>query len=167
MKLVPPPLTQILNYHPHVQAQYAAHTGRLSAFTSQFDMNNEDVRRQFMLAEQLSAGVPRNAIGNWKQPQAEPLLGHHHPGLLHQQHQQLPAYRPMADPTLHEHQVQDALAMYHQHGVNGAAMDYYFATNAAAMGQDHTAHHAAAVAAAAAAMAAASGLFPEPSMAFC
>lgn len=128
-----------------------------------------------MLAEQLGTGIPRSIAGNWKQPQAE-ILGLHHPALLHhqqqqQQHQQhLPVYRPMVDPALalHEHQVHEAMAMYHQHGVNGAAMDYYFAAaNAGAIGQDHQAHHAAAVAAAAAAMAAASGLYPEPNMAYC
>lgn len=158
---------QILNYHPLVQAQYLANTCRLSPLTSQFDMNNEDVRRQFMLAEQRSAGfAPHGIIGDWKQPQPEQLLGLHYPGLVHQQ--QLPAYRPLVDAAvaLQEQQVHEAMAMY-QHGANGASLDYYLAAaNVSGTGHDHHAH-AAAVAAAAAAMAAASGLYPEPNMAFC
>ena len=166
---------QVLNYHPEVQAQYTAGTCRLSPLTSQFDMNNEDVKRQFMLAEQFSGPIgsgPHSAT--WKQQQ---FIGGVPSSAVMQQ--QVPAYRPMIDPAMAAaialHEQQQALAMQQQQQqlyVSGdaSAYEYYLASAsaAAAAAQGHH-NHTAAVAAAAAAMAAqraASGLYPEPRMAY-
>ena len=141
-------------------------------------MNNEDVKRQFMLAEQFGgmggAGTgPHSAT--WKQQMYNGV-----PSAAVMQQRQVPAYRPMIDPAMAAamalHEQQQALALQQlqqQYGGGGDAYDYYLASTnaaaaAAAAAQGHHAHTAA-VAAAAAAMAAqraASGLYPEPRMAY-
>ncbi len=127
-------------------AQYTAGSCRLSALASQIDMDNEDVKRQFMAAEQHSS---------WKQQMGQAAQQGH---TMHQ----VPAYRPV-DPAMaaaaavvavQQQEQQVALAMQYQ------AYDYYQQQLAAGV----PAPHAAAMAAAAAAQHAA-GMYTEPNSA--
>ncbi|GAX73036.1 hypothetical protein CEUSTIGMA_g488.t1 [Chlamydomonas eustigma] len=143
---------EVLNYHPNMQAQYQASTCRLAALNSQFDNNNEDVKRQFIMAEQFgsAAGRPAPAAGfaaQWKQPQS--MIGSHKAaGAMPQQ---LPAYRPV-EPSIGA--AMTLAAVQEQHAV--MTMKYQAAVGTdlyglAGAGGTLTGHHSAAVLAAAAA----------------
>ena len=163
------PQLQTLTYHPHYQAQYTAETCRLSPFTSQFDMNSEDVKRQFFLAEQASGGNP----GGYPNASREQQYSGMQPAasLMQLQPQQVPAYRPMMDPTLAAAMAsRDQLAAAHALAMQGSTAAYYMASAGVPQQAMHGHHaHAAAVAAAATAIAAqraASGMYPEPTIAY-